>query len=48
MANIIQAKFGKVNDWPMGATLAVCMMIIVALIAIGYIWMTRKVTERIA
>jgi spermidine/putrescine transport system permease protein len=48
LANLIQAAFGKVNDWPLGATLAVCMMIIVALIAIVYIWMTRKVTERIA
>jgi spermidine/putrescine transport system permease protein len=48
MANLIQVHFGRVNDWPMGATLAVCMMIIVALISVVYIWMTRKVTERIA
>jgi spermidine/putrescine transport system permease protein len=48
MANIIQGKFGSVNNWPMGATLAVCMMIIVALISVVYIGMTRKMTERIA
>jgi spermidine/putrescine transport system permease protein len=48
IANLIQVQFGRVNNWPMGATLAVCMMVIVALISIVYIWMTRKVTERIA
>jgi spermidine/putrescine transport system permease protein len=48
IANMIQAHFGKVNDWPMGAALAICMMIVVALISVAYIWMTRKVMERIA
>ncbi len=48
IANIIQAHFGKVNDWPMGATLAVYMMIIVGLISVAYIWLSRKATERIA
>jgi spermidine/putrescine transport system permease protein len=48
IANLIQAHFGKVNDWPMGAAIAICMMIIVGLISVIYIWMTRKVTERIA
>jgi spermidine/putrescine transport system permease protein len=48
IANMIQAHFGKVNDWPMGAAIAVCMMIVVALISMTYIWMTRKMTERIA
>ncbi len=47
MANIIQAHFGKVNNWPMGAALAVGMMITVAVIALLYIWLTRKVMERI-
>jgi spermidine/putrescine transport system permease protein len=48
IANIIQAHFGKVNDWSMGAALAVCMMIVVALISLFYIWITRKLTERIS
>jgi len=48
IANMIQAHFGKVNDWPMGSALAICMMIIVGLISVFYIWMSRKVTERIA
>ena len=48
IANIIQAHFGKVNDWPMGAALAVAMMVTVAAISLIYIWITRKATERIA
>jgi len=47
LANLIQAQFGKVNNWPMGAALAVSMMGIVATISLVYIWVTRKVTERI-
>jgi spermidine/putrescine transport system permease protein len=48
LANLIQAMFGKVNNWPMGAALAVSMMIIVATLSVVYIWVTRKATERIA
>jgi spermidine/putrescine transport system permease protein len=48
IANIIQATFGKMNNWPMGATLAISMMIIVTIIALAYIWLARRVTERVA
>ncbi len=48
LANMIQAMFGKVNNWPMGAALAVSMMVIVATISVVYIWVTRKATERIS
>jgi len=48
IANIIQANFGKVNNWPMGAALAVSMMITVTVVAVIYMWVTRKATERIA
>jgi spermidine/putrescine transport system permease protein len=48
MGNIIQAQFGKVNNWPMGAALAVSMLITVAVISLVYVWATRKATERIA
>lgn len=48
IANMIQVQFGRVNDWPMGATLAIFMMIIVGLISVTYIWLSRKVMERIA
>ncbi len=45
---MIQAQFGKVNNWPMGAALAIGMMVIVAVISVVYIWTTRKAMERIA
>ena len=48
IANIIQATFGKMNNWPMGATLAISMMIIVTIIALAYVWLTRRLTERVA
>ena len=48
IGNMIQAQFGKVNNWPMGASLAIGMMVIVAVISVVYIWATRKATERIA
>jgi spermidine/putrescine transport system permease protein len=48
MANIIQAMFGKVNNWPLGAALAVGMMIVVTVISVLYIWFTRLLTERFA
>jgi spermidine/putrescine transport system permease protein len=48
IANLIQAQFGLVNNWPMGAALALDMMLVVAVISLFYIWLTRKVTENIA
>ena len=48
IANLIQAQFGLVNNWPMGAALAFDMMLVVAVISLLYIWVTRKVTENIA
>ena len=48
IANIIQAHFGKVNNWPMGAALSIGTMIAVAVVSLVYIWVTRKATERLA
>lgn len=48
ISNVIQTQFGRANNWPMGATLAVVVMIILAVISVTYIWITRKATERIA
>ncbi len=48
IGNMIQAQFGKVNNWPMGAALAVGMMIIVAACAMVFIVVTRKAKEHIA
>ncbi len=47
MANMIYAMFSKVNDWPMGAALAVGMMFTVAMFAITFMFVSRKATERI-
>lgn len=48
LSNLIQAQFGKVNNWPMGAALAITLMLTVALFSIIFALVTRKVTERIA
>lgn len=48
MANMIQAQFGKVNNWPMGAALAVGMMLTVAVFSVVFMFVTRKATERIS
>ncbi len=48
LGNMIQAQFGKVNNWPMGAALAIAMMIIVAICSMVFIFVSRKATERIA
>ncbi|HIN17264.1 MAG TPA: ABC transporter permease [Gammaproteobacteria bacterium] len=48
IANLIQAQFGLINNWPMGAALAFDMMLVVAVISLLYIWLTRKATENIA
>ena len=47
MANMIQAMFGKVNDWPMGAALSVGMMVTVAVFAVTFMFVSRKATEQI-
>ena len=47
LGNMVQAQFGKVNNWPMGAALAVIMMISVAICAVAFIIVTRLLTGRI-
>jgi len=48
IGNLIQAQFGKVNNWPMGAALAVAMMITVSVCAVTFMLVTRKAKEHIA
>lgn len=48
LANMIQAQFGKVNNWPMGAALAIAMIITVATFALASLFVVRKATQRIA
>ncbi|MEZ5773369.1 MAG: ABC transporter permease [Hyphomicrobiaceae bacterium] len=47
IANIIQSQFGKANNFPLGAALSITSMVVVTLIAVGFVWMSRRVTERI-
>jgi len=47
LANIIQAHFGIINNWPGGAALAILAMIVVSVISILYIAMTRLAMRKI-
>ncbi len=47
LANLIQAHFGIINNWPGGSALAAVMMGIVGMIAMLYIWMTRFLVRNI-
>jgi spermidine/putrescine transport system permease protein len=47
LANLIQAHFGIINNWPGGSALAILAMIIVGAIAMLYIGMTRLATRHI-
>ncbi|WP_099823644.1 ABC transporter permease [Oceaniglobus indicus] len=42
IANMIQTQFLKLNNAPMGATLAVIAMTVVTVIALLFIWLNRK------
>jgi len=48
IANVIQAQFGRSNNWPMGAALALIVMVTLTVISVIYVWVTNKATERIA
>lgn len=48
IGNLIQLQFGRANNWPMGSTLAILMMISVALCALA-VWLgSRAMKSRIA
>lgn len=42
ISNMIQIQFGKANNWPLGAALAVSAMMIVAAIAILFVFFNRR------
>jgi len=48
IANIIQAQFGVVNNWPRGAALALTMMVTITTVSLVYIWATRRLTGRVS
>lgn len=42
IANIIQAQFGKANNWPLGSALAITTMLAVTAIACLSIWLSKR------
>ncbi|MEQ8654749.1 MAG: ABC transporter permease [Kiloniellales bacterium] len=46
IANIVQAQFGRVNNWPMGAALSIASMVLIAIIALVYMWVASRATGR--
>ncbi|MEI4197273.1 ABC transporter permease [Roseovarius sp. E0-M6] len=47
IGNLIQLQFGPVNNWPMGATLAIILMLCIAAIAAIFMITTKIVKDRI-
>jgi len=47
LANLIQAHFGIINNWPGGSALAIMMMVVVGIIAMAYIALTRFAVRNI-
>ncbi|WP_306116031.1 MULTISPECIES: ABC transporter permease [unclassified Roseovarius] len=48
IGNFIQLQFGAVNNWPMGATLSIVLMLWISAIALVFLFVTRKAQEKIA
>jgi spermidine/putrescine transport system permease protein len=43
IGNLIQAQFGPINNWPMGAALALVMLVAVAVSGLAFLLLTRLV-----
>ncbi|MDM8164313.1 ABC transporter permease [Roseovarius sp.] len=48
IGNLIQKMFGPINNWPMGATLSIVLMIIIALICLVYVFIMLLVRRKIS
>ncbi len=48
IGNLIQKQFGAVNNWPMGATLAIILMLSIAMITLVFLFATNFVRKRIS
>jgi spermidine/putrescine transport system permease protein len=46
IANMIQVQFGKANDWPLGAALAVSTMVIVTAASLLFVAFTKQLSTR--
>jgi len=47
IGNLIQKQFGAINNWPMGATLAIILMLSIGAIALTFMTITNFVRKRI-
>ena len=47
IGNFIQLQFGPVNNWPMGATLAIVLMFWITVMGLVFLLVTRKLQERL-
>ncbi|MDH3688099.1 MAG: ABC transporter permease [Gammaproteobacteria bacterium] len=48
IGNIIQSMFGKAQNWPLGAALAVISMLVVTVAVCGFLWLTNNFRKRVA
>lgn len=48
IGNLIQKQFGAINNWPMGATLSIILMLSIAAIALIFMFATNFVRKRIS
>lgn len=47
IANIIQGQFGRANNWPLGATLALISMLGIIAVALAYAAILKLITKRV-
>ncbi len=47
LANLIQAHFGVINNWPGGSALSIFMMVVIGIITLSYIGITRLAMRNI-
>jgi len=48
IGNLIQLQFGPVNNWPMGAALAVVLTLWIAAVALVFLFLSRKAQRRLS
>ena len=48
IGNFISAQFRAVNNWPMGATLSLVLAFWIAVVAVVFLFVTRKAQEKIS
>ncbi|MEQ8896797.1 MAG: ABC transporter permease [Roseovarius sp.] len=48
IGNLIQKMFGPINNWPMGATLSIVLMVVITLICLLYVFIMLLVRRKIS